>query len=239
MTERSALAQQLVLDLPVLPSNAREDFVSAPSNRDALSLIEQWPDWPSNALILTGEAGAGKTHLAEIWRVRTKGACLQISDLASRLTADMSALAYILEDADDPLCDHNALFHLINLAKERGFYLLLTARKKSGLWPVTLKDLASRLTAMPSVALAPPDDFLLAAVMTKLFTDRQVLVEPGLISYLVARMERSLAAANRLVERLDAAALIENRPITTALAARLLDADDHEKHAHEAPELPL
>ena len=44
-----------------------------------------------------------------------------------------------------------------------------------------------------------------------------------LISYLMARMERSFAAAQRLVDALDSAALSERVPVSRALAARVLD----------------
>jgi chromosomal replication initiation ATPase DnaA len=222
--ERSA--RQLALDLPLAPSKAREDFVCAASNADALRLIEQWPHWPSNALIVAGPEGAGKSHLAEIWRARTDAEIIEAADLPQRISRPFTRVAYVVENAATPELDQTALFHLINLASEQGFSLLLTAKSRPALWPVSVRDLASRLASMPCVELAPPDDLLLAAVMTKLFADRQVLVEPGVIAYMLPRMERSLAAANAVVAQLDAVAMAEARPITRALAARVLDAHE-------------
>jgi chromosomal replication initiation ATPase DnaA len=82
------------------------------------------------------------------------------------------------------------------------------------------------MAAAPHVRLAPPDDALLAAVMVKLFEDRQVRVAPWLVNWLVARMDRSLASARRLVAQLDAAALAAGGPVTRRLAEAILDNTD-------------
>jgi chromosomal replication initiation ATPase DnaA len=98
--------------------------------------------------------------------------------------------------------------------------VLLTARAA----PVAfaIRDLASRLKALPLIAMAPPDDALLRAVLLKLFTDRQLAVDEGLIGYLARRIERSFAAARAVVARLDAEALRHKRPLTRAFAAEIL-----------------
>jgi chromosomal replication initiation ATPase DnaA len=115
------------------------------------------------------------------------------------------------------------LLHLINAAKERGTSLLLTARTPPAAWTVPLADLRSRLRAMATVEIAAPDDGLLAAVLVKLFGDRQLRIDEGLIAYLLPRMERSFAAAKTLVAALDAASLQQGRPVTAALARAVLD----------------
>ena len=98
----------------------------------------------------------------------------------------------------------------------------MTARTRPALWRIELPDLASRLRAIPTVELRPPDDALLRAVMVKLFADRQLAVDEALIAYLSTRIERSFAAAKAAVEDLDREALRLKRPVTRALAAELL-----------------
>ena len=83
-------------------------------------------------------------------------------------------------------------------------------------------DLASRLKTAPTVAIGPPDDELLAAVLTAEFAERQLAVDPPVIDYLLLRMERSLHEAVALVERLDRHALASQRRITRPLAAEIL-----------------
>ena len=115
-----------------------------------------------------------------------------------------------------------ALFHLYNLARETGGYLLLTAETAPAHWKIQLPDLRSRMVAAPAVAVGPPDDALLAAILVKLFADRQVRVGTDVIRFLVTHMERSFDAARRLVADLDAAALAARRRITVPLARRVL-----------------
>ncbi|MFX6899694.1 chromosomal replication initiator DnaA, partial [Acinetobacter baumannii] len=81
---------------------------------------------------------------------------------------------------------------LINSAKEEGAFVLMTAREAPVAWGTGLKDLTSRLRAIPTVALAEPEDALLRAVLVKLFADRQLLADADIVEFLARRMERSL-----------------------------------------------
>ena len=116
-----------------------------------------------------------------------------------------------------------ALFHLHNLMRETGTPLLLTANMAPNHWALSLPDLQSRMSATSVTTLPAPDDALLSAVLIKLFTDRQIEVQPKLIAYLIKRMERSFDAAGALVEALDKAALSERRAISINIAAQVLD----------------
>jgi chromosomal replication initiation ATPase DnaA len=87
---------------------------------------------------------------------------------------------------------------------------------------VTLADLASRLRAARPVELGEPDDDLLRRVLVKLFADRQLAVDSAVVDYIVVRMERSLQAANALVDDLDREALAAGGAITRRLAAGAL-----------------
>jgi chromosomal replication initiation ATPase DnaA len=129
--------------------------------------------------------------------------------------------ALVVEDLAEGAFEERALFHLINLAREQEAYLLLTARSRPAGWSFALRDVGSRLKALPVVMTAAPDDALLRAVLVKLFADRQLAVDESLIGYLLSRIERSFAAAQAVVERLDREAMRRQRPLTRALAAEL------------------
>jgi len=219
--------RQLAFDLPAAAALTRQDFFVSPANAPALAALDGWRNWPGGRMILAGPGGAGKTHLAQIWAAEAGAAVVAGASLAA---ADLPALiargVVAVEDAEavagHPAAE-TALFHLHNMASEARASLLLTAACPPREWGLGLPDLASRMQAMALTRLDAPDDALLAAVLVKLFADRQVVVAPALIPYLIARMERSFAAARALVARLDAKALAERRPITRQLAAALLD----------------
>jgi chromosomal replication initiation ATPase DnaA len=219
---RIVAPRQLVLALDHAESFAREDFLGGPSNAAALSLIERWPDWPNRAMALVGPQGSGKTQLASIW-AETSGARVLSAKLLGEcdLPAALATGALVLEDLSPEGLDEPALFHLLNLAREEGAYLLMTARAAPAGFAVALRDLASRLRSVPAVTLAPPDDALLRALIVKLAADRQMNVDEPVVNYLANRIERSFASARAAVMRMDEEALRQHRPVTRALAAEL------------------
>jgi chromosomal replication initiation ATPase DnaA len=214
--------RQLALALAYADNFSREDFLVGPPNAAALTLVEQWPDWPNRVMVLVGPEGAGKSHLAAIW-AENSGArfaaarALQVDTIPSSLATG----ALVIEDVTE-LPDERALFHLLNLAREEGAYILITARTAPASWNIALRDLASRLKALPVVTLASPDDALLRAVLVKLFADRQLAVDETLINYVGTRIERSFAAARAAVDLLDREALRLKRRLTRALAVELI-----------------
>jgi chromosomal replication initiation ATPase DnaA len=213
---------QLAFALDHAESLAREDFLAGPSNAAALALIERWPDWPSRTILLRGPEGSGKSHLAAIW---ARGAGARMLSPPALGGADvpiaLATGALVLENLAEGRFDEAALFHLLNLAREERAYVLITARSAPATWRMGVPDLVSRLRALPVVALEPPDDALLRAVMVKLFADRQLAVDESLIGFLATRIERSFAAARAAVARLDREALRLQRPVTRALAGEL------------------
>jgi chromosomal replication initiation ATPase DnaA len=214
---------QLALALDHAESHAREDFLEGPSNAAALSLIERWPDWPSRTVLLRGPEGSGKSHLAAIWARQAGARTLspRMLEGSADVPIALATGALVLENLAEGAFDEAALFHLLNLAREERAYLLITARSAPAGWKIALPDLASRLRALPVVALDAPDDALLRAVIVKLFADRQLAVDEGLVSFLANRIERSFAAIRDAVRRLDQEALRLKRPVTRALAADL------------------
>jgi chromosomal replication initiation ATPase DnaA len=207
---------QLPFELPHRPAFGRADFLVSDCNAAALGWIERWPNWPAGVLVLHGPPGCGKSHLAELWRRRSGGTLISGDVLGDRDPTDLARTAISVDDAEN--APERALLHLYNCCAEAGTSLLVLSRAAPAAWPIALADLASRLRAAPSAAIALPDDALLAAVLVKHFADRQVRVPPELIAYLVSRMERSFAAAAALVQRLDHLALGAGRSITMRLA---------------------
>jgi chromosomal replication initiation ATPase DnaA len=215
--------RQLALALDHVESYAREDFLSGPSNATALALIERWPDWPGQAVVLLGPEGSGKSHLAAIWATASGARFLSARALgAASPPVALATGALVIEDIAAGEFDERALFHLINLAREERAFLLLTARMQPSGWQLAIPDLASRLKALPVVALTAPDDALLRGVMLKLFADRQLSVDESLIVFLANRIERSVAAARAVVADLDREAMRQQRPLTRALVAEVL-----------------
>jgi DnaA regulatory inactivator Hda len=222
--------KQLAFYLEHRPAHGEDDFLVAAPNAEAVAWIDRFPDWPAPALVLNGEAGSGKTHLARVFMAKTSAQELSHTFLKSDSTPafpDCSTL--VVEDCDtligDPIAEE-ALFHLYNQARESGRAMLLTARTPASRWGIALPDLASRLRAAPSAQISGPDEALLAAVLVKLFSDRQIGIEQAVLDYVVPRIERSFEAARAFVAAADKTALENKRRITVPLAREVLNAQD-------------
>jgi chromosomal replication initiation ATPase DnaA len=215
--------RQLVLALPHRAALGREDFLVSPANAAAVAMIDQWPDWPSHALLLVGPPGSGKSHLVEVWRRASGAERIEAADLSAEAVPDLLAQGGLaVENAPGPALNERALFHLLNLARQQGAKVLITSEQLPGAWGVRLPDLVSRLRAAPVAELGAADDALLRGVLVKLFADRQLAVEESVISYLVVRMPRSLDAARHLVAEIDRRALEDKAQVSRTFVARVL-----------------
>ena len=216
-------AEQLILDLPHRPALGAEDFLLSDCNLGAVRLIDSWPDWQENAKLLIGPAASGKTHLARVWQALSGAELLSPDGLDMRALDAMGAgTALIVEDVDRAGYDEKALFHLLNVAREKRVFVLLTARDAPNRFDCSLPDLRSRLNALPAVRIGAPDDALLKTVMLKHFADRQLAIDPKSLDFLALHIDRSLAAAALAVAAVDRAALGSGRKISRQLVAEAL-----------------
>jgi len=222
-----AKAQQIPFDLGSRHAFGRSDFQIGKSNAAAVGWIDRWPNWPAPVLVLQGPADSGKSHLASVWQDKTEAAVINPEQLITKQAEDLFNLghALVLDGLDPWLGDRDAettLFHLYNMLKEEQRTMMITMRMAPTIADFVIPDLASRFRAAPSVCIHAPDDMLLASVLIKLFSDRQLSVSNDVISYVLPRMERSFASAREIVERADHKALAEKRRISVPLMRKVL-----------------
>lgn len=234
---------QLTLNLAPEPGYERENFFVSGSNEQAYAMIELWPRWPDSILLILGPSGAGKSHLGNIWASNAKAGIRSTATLAA---ADIDALAaagpLLLEDADAIGQSEAQLFHLVNLMREGGTALVLTAKTPPDAWGLRTADLLSRLRLAPTAAIDPPDDALMRAVLVKLLVDRQLVVDTGVVGYIALRIERSLGAARTFIDALDRESLARHSRITWAIAGDVLLSLGHggeQGPLHDALDCPV
>ncbi len=217
-------SEQLLLDLAGAPSLTRDDLIVSPANLDAASLVDRWPAWSAPFAVLVGPQGCGKTHLAEIWRKHSHAHRVNPGKLTDDdLDAAQHGEQLLIDGLTPENLDETRLFHLMNAVRNAKSHMLLTAESPMEHWPIDTADLMSRIKSATTIHIAAPDDTLLTGVITKLFSDRQIEVQPAVIEYIVQRTERSLGVANQLVDQLDKMALINKSGVTKPLVKKLLD----------------
>ena len=219
--ELPAAARQLVLDLGHTPSHEETDFVTAPGNETAFRHVMSYPDWSSPLTLLVGPPKSGKSHLAAIWAQRAGAHAVSPDDIEA-VAGAADPRPVLIEDADRGNYPESGLFHILNQSIRSGRHILMTARSEPRNWPLRTEDARSRVRLATALFMAPPDDILLSQLFVKLFSDRQIAVEPGLVSYLVKRVERAPDEVVALVEIMDTLALSRGRAVTRTIAAEAI-----------------
>ncbi len=213
--------RQLPFDYGHEPSHLEDDFLEGDGNRLALAHIRAFPNWAGPLTLVEGPAKSGKSHLARIW-ARRVGAQLVGPDELEALSREGGTAPLVIEDLERSGYDEDALFHLLNQAMRDGRPVLMTTREPVANWPFTTDDLKSRARLAARFTVALSDDIQLSQMFVKLFGDRQVAVDPKIIAYLVARMERSPEEVVALAGLVDRIALSRGTAITRSVAAAAL-----------------
>lgn len=214
-------AEQYPFDFPTLQAQSFDDFAVGNSNKQAVQQLTIWPNWAHHVMLIVGPQACGKSHLLHSFQKQYGGIFVKDDDFNNfdKIMSNIKEndrLIFIVDNADT-IKNQNGLFHLFNAIKENQGWLLLSARKTPNMWDFKLEDLASRIKSTPFAEISMPDEALLKAVLIKLFSDRQLLVDEKVISFLITRMERSFESALVLVDIIDKAALNAGKNITVPL----------------------
>jgi chromosomal replication initiation ATPase DnaA len=213
---------QLAFELGHTASQSEADFLVGEGNALAHSRVMAFPHWPDPITLLIGPAKSGKSHLARIFADRSGAEFAETGDL-ERLARDGGSGPLVVEDVDRLAYDEAGLFHLMNQAMRDQRPLLLTARDEVSAWPLTTDDVRSRARRATAYSLELTDDIQLSQMFVKLFDDRQIAVDPKIVAYLVARMERSAEEVVILADLMDRLALQKGSAINRAIATAALD----------------
>lgn len=193
---------QMALPLGWPADERQEDFIISDSNARAVRHLEHWGTWPVMATILTGPRKSGRSLLGRLFACKSGGR--------------------LIDDAD--LRPEDDIFHAWNAAQESHKPLLIVANEAPPIWKVRLPDLRTRLSATPVAALGNPDDVLAAGLIEKLLLQRNLQVPPGLIPWLVPRIERTHIGILQAVDALDEAALARRVRLSVKLAREMFGA---------------
>ena len=222
MSEPTQPTTQLPFAFELTRSTSRDDFVPGLANDAALAFIDGWPHWRARVGAMWGPSGSGKTHLSQIWRVASDAIEIAPSALSIESIAELMPGTAVLMDGAGDVTNGAPLFHLINFTYQSQGWLLLTGEPAPQRWPTSVPDLHSRLTAVTGASLELPDEALMARVLLKLSADRQLKFPEALIAYLVPRLRRSFADAEKLVALMDYLALEKKRNVSIETASRAL-----------------
>lgn len=207
------------------------DFICHKGNHIAHDYIMN-NQWKSPVTCITGFKHTGKTTLLNLWSKKEKAVAITPSSLTKEnMTTPTSFLfknnlsAFSLDNIEQFLLNKNLeenLFHLYNHCVQENKKLLLTSSKKPSSLSFILPDLASRLKSIPSFFLEEPSASEKEIFIIKYFSDFQLSLDMGIVSYIRDNGPQNLKYLKKLIEDLYILSMKQKKKITITLLRKLL-----------------
>jgi len=216
------MSDQLILKFPTQQAYKKEDFYVSSSNEKAYDFINSWPNWIKRIVNIFGPSGSGKTHLASI--LKSKTSCLEMD---SKKIDEKTYLkfktkeALIIENLHEKISE-KLLFSLWNCALQDNKYFLIISKKPINSYKFKLSDLISRVNSSLTIGINLPSDDLISVILTKNFSDKQIMVEKKHIDYIIKRIDRSYEKISQFILTLDKYSLKKGSPFSLKLIKEVL-----------------
>ena len=221
--------QQLPLLLEHRRLLGREDFLVSPCNVEAVEWIDAYPDWNNNlAVVVLGEKSSGKTHLSWLFSEKTGAKVYEAKELSGELFSDIVTVnsVLVIENVDEIIGNfeiEEILFHIINYAEECNTKILFTTEKPFSSFVFKIPDLKTRLQSFPVANIYSPNDEFLKALLVKQFLERDIIVAPDVIEYIVKHIPRDTVSVSFVVEQADLLSFEEKHRITIPFIKKIID----------------
>ncbi len=213
---------QLLLNFNFKKSFNDHDYYVSGSNFFAFNLIDKWPKWEKRILNIYGENFSGKTHLANIFKLKTSALYLCENDLNNETFRKIKLYESIIIDEFSNKIDENLIYSIFNMVDQDSKYLLINTKVPLSEIKFKLPDLISRSKNSLQAKIEPPDDELIFAIILKNFSDRQIKLEKEIIEFIVNRIERSYSKISEFIYKVDELSLKKKKPINLKTIKEIL-----------------
>ena len=204
---------QLLLELDYKTNFNEHDFYLSKSNSNAFNLINRWPDWEKKILNISGEKFSGKSHLANIFKLKSKAFLVKGDKIDNSIFKSLKLYESIIIDDFEECNEEEILYSIFNLIDQDNKYLLINSLKPINKIKYKLPDLASRSKNCLYAEIENPDDELLFAIILKNFSDRQIKIEKKIINFIISRVDRSYRKIDEFIYKIDELSLKKKKPI--------------------------
>ena len=213
---------QLLLDFDYKTNFNEHDFYLSKSNSNAFNLIYRWPDWDKKILNISGEKFSGKSHLANIFRLKSKAFLIKGNEIDNSIFKSIKLHESIIIDDFEECNEEEILYSIFNLIDQDSKYLLINSLKPINEIKYRLPDLASRSKNCLYAVIENPDDELLFAIILKNFSDRQIKIEKKIINFIISRIDRSYRKIDEFIYKIDELSLKKKKPINLKTIKEIL-----------------
>ena len=213
---------QLLLELDYKTNFNEHDFYLSKSNSNAFNLINRWPDWEKKILNISGEKFSGKSHLANIFKLKSKAFLVRGNKIDNSIFKSLKLYESIIIDDFEECNEEEILYSIFNLIDQDNKYLLINSLKPINKIKYKLPDLSSRSKNCLYAEIENPDDELLFAIILKNFSDRQIKIEKKIINFIISRVDRSYRKIDEFIYKVDELSLKKKKPINLKTIKEIL-----------------
>ena len=213
---------QLLLNFDYKTNFNEHDFYLSKSNSNAFNLINRWPDWDKKILNISGEKFSGKSHLANIFKLKSKAFLIKGNEIDNSIFKSIKLHESIIIDDFEECNEEEILYSIFNLIDQDSKYLLINSLKPINEIKYRLPDLTSRSKNCLYAVIENPDDELLFAIILKNFSDRQIKIEKKIINFIISRIDRSYRKIDEFIYKIDELSLKKKKPINLKTIKEIL-----------------
>ena len=213
---------QLLLNFNFKKSFNDHDYYVSDSNYFAFNIVDKWPKWEKKILNISGEKFSGKTHLANIFKLKSSALFLNETEISNEIFKKIKLYESIIIDEFSNTVDENLIYSIFNLVDQDSKYLLINSETPLSEINFKLPDLVSRSKNSLQARINPPDDELIFAIILKNFSDRQIKLEKQIIEFIVNRVERSYSKISEFIYKVDELSLKKKKPINLKTIKEIL-----------------
>ena len=213
---------QLLLDLNYKQNFNDHDFYVSKSNYFAFNIIDKWPKWEKKILNICGEKFSGKTHLANIFKSKSKALLINYNKMDEDVFNKIKLFDNIIIDDFNNNFNEKLIYSVFNLVDQDNKYMLINSEQPINEIKFNLPDMISRSKNCLVAKIENPDDELIFAIILKNFSDRQIKLEKKIIEFIINRIDRSYSKIYEFIYKIDELSLKKKKPINLKTIREIL-----------------
>ncbi len=215
---------QLIFKFPFSKKYYEQDFFVSSNNFSAYRLIESWPAWPGKWLNIFGSPGSGKTHLSNILEKKiNKIKLIESKNIDNSILEDLNELECLIIDNYNNDIDEKLLYSILNHSKQLENYILINSVTSIKKIKFQLNDVQSRINSFLYIGIELPTDDLLRVIISKTFSDKQIILNPKISNFIINNIDRSYEKMFKFLKDLDELSLSTGKSINIHLIKKVLD----------------
>ena len=215
--------QQLIFKFPFKTKYYDEDYYVSTNNFSAYKLIESWPNWPDKWVNIFGPSGCGKTHLSNILKKKINSVLfLEAKEINEKTISNFEKIECLIIDNYEKNIDEKIFYSILNQSKQLNKYVVLNSILPIKDINFRLQDLQSRAKSFINLGIELPTDDLLRVIISKSFSDKQIVITPKISEYIIKNIERSYEKVFKFIKEIDDLSLSSGKSININLIKKVL-----------------